>query len=592
MELLFNVVTDKREHSDLLLQDESETLSQVMLQEPFLKWVTEYPDLLNEQLVEAIAMMLLPLEKEGERFLGILSDLTDEHKHLASRIINFMTSNRNTNLFGGLVTYDMLNNIGYSGPIQLGDPVSSAFRKLDSIKLLNRGIEVTPKGVLTLNANVFSEYVLRRMTLFLYEAKVVYAYSKEGKFVQVNDEYLKKICREILHESMPNIWTVKWENEYFTALKRSMPLAKTLDPNLHLINLKNGLMNLETMQLMPHDPKYLSTVQTNMNYDPTATCPNFMNYLVDIFEGDQERIDLVQEMLGYCFLRDVKLHRAFIFLGKGSNGKSVLAEIIRHLIGEENVSNVPLSALGTRFGMQNLPGKMVNISSENEFDKKFNTQNFKALTGGDAVNVEKKHQDSFNIKLYLKVIILLNRMMDSDDLSPGFYRRLSIIPFKKQYVELKAGEVPEKGVSYMDKNLTGRLLKELDGILTFALNGLHRLIHNEFNLSHSTASEQALAEYVASQNPVIRFYEELVEVDPSAKVKRSDFGKAYKDWALHNHSKGYRDFNSSKFLSDFRQVVKDNHVTISEKKIQGHQYIEGLQLKSVIEYDPDYVPGN
>jgi phage/plasmid-associated DNA primase len=56
--------------------------------------------------------------------------------------------------------------------------------------------------------------------------------------------------------------------------------------------------------------------------------------------------------------------------------------------------------------MQNLPGKLVNISSENEFDRKFNSQSFKVISGGDSTNVEQKNRDSFNIKLFVKLIIL------------------------------------------------------------------------------------------------------------------------------------------------------------------------------------------
>ena len=115
--------------------------------------------------------------------------------------------------------------------------------------------------------------------------------------------------------------------------------------------------------------------------------------------------------MGYVLTKDMRLQKAFIFHGIGSNGKSVLADIIRHIAGEDNVSHAPLNKLGERFGLDNLPGKTVNISTENELgEKHLNTQNFKAITGADTINVERKYQDSFSCELFCKLVVLVNRL--------------------------------------------------------------------------------------------------------------------------------------------------------------------------------------
>jgi len=145
----------------------------------------------------------------------------------------------------------------------------------------------------------------------------------------------------------------------------------------------------------------------------------------------------------------------------GANGKSVLAEVIRHIAGPDNVSNVPLAKLTDRFGLDNLPGKTVNISTENELgDKHLNTQNFKAITGGDVVNVEQKYKDSFSCELFCKLLISVNQLPKTLDHSHGYYRRLVIVPFQKVFREEE-----------QDPNLLDKLLTELEGILVFALEG-------------------------------------------------------------------------------------------------------------------------
>jgi putative DNA primase/helicase len=333
-----------------------------------------------------------------------------------------------------------------------------------------------------------------------------------------------------------------------------------MNSNKNYVNLANGMLNLYSMELVDHDPSFLSTIRIPIAYDVNATCPEFLTFLSDVFEEDEERIRLVQELLGYCFWPEIRIQKAFIFIGFGSNGKSVLAEVIRHLVGIENVSNVAMNDLGGSFGMESLPDKLVNISTENEFDRKFNTQNFKMLTGGDAVNVKRKYKNSINIKLFAKAIVLLNRMMDSDDMSNGYFRRLQIIPFNKVYRELKSGQTREDGVSYMDKTLTDRLLKELPGILIFALEGLSRLIKNDFNLTESKVCEKALEDYRTRMNPVAEYFNEKIFVQEGHLTLRSSLKEDFDKWAFENGLDNLKSVNTGKFLDLFRRVLIENNI--------------------------------
>jgi len=565
----------------------TETLRYSMDQEPFFQWVLTHPELLNEQLINGLIVNLYPLKEVGKQFLRDLQAFTPKHKEvLGDKKVVAPSQMGIKNGFD----YDVLTQLGYTGPSQSGNPASSTYKRLGDLKFINRGLSVNEKGKLLLNGNVFARYVLTRMKLVSQGFKQMYVYEKTGQYRLIDEGFLKKLCRDLLHEAKEDIWCRNWENEYFEAVKRTCPYVTKMDPYSNYINLKNGMLNLDTMVLEDHDPKYLSTIQIAVKHDTSASCPNFLGFLQDIFENDHERVELIQEMLGYCFLQDVKIHKAFIFLGSGSNGKSVLAEVMRNLLGSINVSNVALSNLNGRFGMQNLPGKLVNISSENEFDKKFNSQSFKVISGGDSTNVEQKNKDSFDIKLFVKLIILLNRMMDSDDSSFGYYRRFVVIPFNKVFKELKAGEIPQEGVSYMDKELTGRLLGELDGIFSFAMEGLKRLNQNNFNLTHSKVCERALEEYMRKQNPVIEFYHDVIEIDVQASVKRSDIKKSFAQWAVNNGYEESANMGATKFWELFKKVLVEKQVVIDEKKIHGHIYTTGIRMKTFDVEQSDYVP--
>src|SRR5690606_29419424 len=118
-----------------------------------------------------------------------------------------------------------------------------------------------------INGNVFASYVLKRMTLVQLENGLLYAYSNTGYYFELNDRILKSLCRDIIHEALPNKWSRKWEAEYFEALKREIPYVQSMNPDKRYVNLRNGMLNLYTMELSEHHPDFLSTIQVPIKYD-------------------------------------------------------------------------------------------------------------------------------------------------------------------------------------------------------------------------------------------------------------------------------------------------------------------------------------
>lgn len=255
-------------------------------------------------------------------------------------------------------------------------------------------------------------------------------------------------------------------------------------------------------------------------------------------------------------------------VGKGANGKSVLAEIMRLVAGTENVSNVSLSRLSERFGLDALPGKVLNISTENELgDKYLNTESFKAITGSDVVNVEQKFKTSFSCRLYCKLVILLNKLPKTTDFSHGYYRRLTIIPFNRIIAEHE-----------QNKNLVEELSAELEGILTFALEGYQRLLRQDFLLTKSKAIDDALKSYKDEQNPVLIFLRENLTSNPDSRVKRSLLFPAFERWCRRH---GFEVVSRARFWDLFRASEVEFGKEFVQKKIQGDFYIDGVELTTL-----------
>ena len=226
-----------------------------------------------------------------------------------------------------------------------------------------------------------------------------------------------------------------------------------------------------------HSPETFSLVQIPYAFDENAKAPKFMKFLNEIFEGDKERIAVIQEIMGACLYYTDVVQKLFIFLGNGSNGKSLLANIIKKMLGgERNVSAIALDQFsGNRFSRQNLDRKLLNISSETKTEKLYSIADLKTLTGGDSVEIEEKFEKSYTTKIYSKFILLANDMIQTKDYSDGFYRRLLIVPFKVCFHDLAPDEEPKEGIHYKNPNLEKELEEELSGIFNFAYDGLLRL---------------------------------------------------------------------------------------------------------------------
>ena len=470
------------------------------------------------------------------------------------------------------VSYREYRILGYDGdiPEEYTDPVQHLKVLKKSVDFKQRGLYLSDSGRLMLNPNIFAKFVLKRISLVEVPGQGYYTYLSSGKWESLDEDDLGRICRDFLHQAEANIWRSSWHREYLSAISLEVPKIEQMDGNMEYINVQNGMLHLHSMELIPHAREFYSTVQISTKYVPEATCPKFLQFLDQVFEGDQERIKVIQEILGYSITKDMRMQKAFLMVGKGANGKSVLAEIMRLVAGTENVSNVSLSRLSERFGLDALPGKVLNISTENELgDKYLNTESFKAITGSDVVNVEQKFKTSFSCRLYCKLVILLNKLPKTTDFSHGYYRRLTIIPFNRIIAEHE-----------QNKNLVEELSAELEGILTFALEGYQRLLRQDFLLTKSKAIDDALKSYKDEQNPVLIFLRENLTSNPNSRVKRSLLFPAFERWCSRH---GFEVVSRARFWDLFRASEVEFGKEFVQKKIQGDFYIDGVELTTLEE---------
>lgn len=424
------------------------------------------------------------------------------------------------------------------------------------------------KNSYTFNANVFAKHFIKRCHVRSTKDGRLFLYNRKGVYEEPTEVELGKVIRTLMHEGRWSSWNSKSEAEVVKALLRESDTVDEMNTMRNFINLKNGMLSLDRFELLPHHPSYLSTVQLPIDYDPEAVAPTFMQFIREITIDDEELIRVHQEILGYLLSAETKAEKAFFFYGSGANGKSVLTAIITQLVGKENMSSIPLAEFGQQFGLEGLINKTVNIAAENELGgKALKTENFKAIVSGDTITINIKYHPAISYKPHCKLVFVVNALPDSMDVTNGFFRKLIIVPFNRTF------KPNERNV-----NLLQELLKELPGILNWAIKGLKRLRENNYQFSQCRVIEECHRTYYAEQNPVREFFLEHVVLKEGTRTKRSDFYDKYLRWLNMQGIDDKRTKSRQIFWKYFKVVLENECIPIVEKKVKGTVSFDGMEI--------------
>ncbi len=289
-----------------------------------------------------------------------------------------------------------------------------------------------------------------------------------------------------------------------------------LEPPLNLINLKNGVFDIETKKLIPHSPNYKFLNQVPANYNPEAKINKLQTFFDETL--DVNDLPLMQEFFGDCLQRAYRYKRALMCVGERDTGKSVMLNIIEKFLGKENTSNVNLWDLCTdRFATMELYKKLANPCSELDPQEITHIDKFLAITGDDWLSGQKKFQDRFKFKNYAKLIFFCNKIPDTKNKNEAFYVRWIVIVFGNQ--------IPFENQidGYYEQLCTE---EELSGLFNWALEGLYRLKKQHRYSEHRTL-EQIRDIMQKGNNPIREFVDQYIIVDPSGETNKEEMYLSY-----------------------------------------------------------------
>jgi len=386
-------------------------------------------------------------------------------------------------------------------------------RERSSSQELSEWYESNDKGRIRLMPGLLANHLAEQFKAF-YCAEQYYYYDNGVYTVRADKDARATVRTYLLPRDVTLNQINDVEGQWQLIIRKPI---REINPNPFVINTQTGLYNVLDDTFKPHDPAYLSTVQIKAQYDPEAGCPRFMEFLRSVL--DEPEIGLLQEIYGYFLVPITKAQKSFMLVGLANTGKSTILSVVQELLlGAENVSNIPLQMLSERFQPAELFGKLANIYADLPSKKIDDAGMFKAVTGEDFISGERKHKDPFSFKPYARFMYSCNDIPKNyGDRSEAFYRRLIIIRFSKP--------VPE---DRRDLDLKEKLAAERNGILTWAIQGLKRLISQNYQFAETERTRAEVNRYKVESNSVLSFVEECCEIDEKAECLRQELYDAYK----------------------------------------------------------------
>jgi len=416
---------------------------------------------------------------------------------------------------------------------------------------ISGSIVKTDKGY-RLDTLKFEEYMVKKFMIKILDREVAF-FRYNGKcYEQSTEKTLNNLCQHELG-SHRNLFGKASLNELIHyAIGDALVNSDNARANqIKYLTLQNGLYDLDADILIPRSSEIFTTNLLPYNYDPSATCPRFVQFLHEIFEDDQTKIDFVQEAVGYSFHKSLPTPAMFFLIGGGSNGKSVFINTISNLVGKENTSNVSFNALSDEYYILELFQKMINISGETPQGRCINTDTVKAVTAGDWITGRELYRQPMKFRPFAKHFLAMNKPPVITDQSHGMRRRIWVLEFNRRFTDKD-----------MDRQLEEKLAQELSGIFNWALEGYRKLKARNFALSEPSSMKMAKEEYMDEMDSVRQFAKEYLEKTEDRKAFLT-LSNAYSEYQGFCSQSGKKDVQPK---NEFKKVLVELGYDIGSSK--------------------------
>lgn len=402
----------------------------------------------------------------------------------------------------------MLAMIDYAKELTLNE-------KCESIRLINSYLFKKPMSDIELQKTVLRDDILKKQDASeddksCYEEKLANRIINDKQIITCNEDcymyngkYYKRMLDDteierIIHLEYNSSLKEKQRKETIKFIKlKSWVASYELNKNWNEIVFRNGILNLANMTLQPHTPSVYNTIYIDCNYIPDAPYSQIIdNFFNQISSKEEDKKNLLYEIIGYCLVRKNIFEKFFICYGEGATGKSTYLKMIKKLVGDTNSSFLSLNNLEETFMPVELFGKLINIGDDIAYKGLKESDVLKKLVTGEMFAAQQKFKKPINFANFAKLIFTTNKLPEVYDRSSGFYRRVMIIEINKK-------------IEHPDPFFLDRLTEsDYEYLLSVAIEKLVAAMKKN-KLTECESSVIKLEEYKTDQSSVLSYIKDF-----------------------------------------------------------------------------------
>lgn len=265
---------------------------------------------------------------------------------------------------------------------------------------------------------------------------------------------------------------------------------------------ENCVLDMRSGEVLTFGKDIFTDYVRPFEYFEDASCPMWHKFLNEVMPDEDEQ-SCLQEFFGLCFLdRDrYSIEKFAMFIGTGSNGKSVVFDVIKSVIGKQYVSFLDPKQLVDAKNLIDVDGKRLNFAPDIKKDASFDSA-LKALSSGQEVTGWEMYKGGKVVKCP-PLVFAMNELPRFKDVTSAFFRRILLFSFDVT--------IPEHR---QDKSLAAKIVRsESAGVFRWMMEGLWRMQERlskgerEFSYCEKMANNlESLKTRVRNEeNPVLQY---------------------------------------------------------------------------------------
>ncbi len=358
-------------------------------------------------------------------------------------------------------------------------------------------------------------------------------------------------------------------------------LPNELDRYKDALNVRNGVVDLRTGQLRPHDRRLKMSLLADVKYTEGAQCPNWIKFLDEITLWDKDLQLYIQRMIGYFLTGSTAEQCLFFLYGTGSNGKSTFVNVVSSLFGDytknaqsETIMRVDRgNSSSARSDIARLKSVRLVTTSEPSGGCVLDEAMVKTMTGEDVITARRLYREEFQFRPEFKIMMATNVKPIIKHSDHGIWRRIRLLPFEAQ--------IPD---NQKDVHLIDKLLAEKEGVFQWALQGA--MDWYQHGMPGCKKIDDADKEYRIEMDRMKQFVEDCIVSAAGCTIPSGKLYAVYRAWCSE---RGERyPMSQSKFSVE----LQDNYQFYKRKTARFNEFVdislteEGNQLALITPTTP------